>query len=275
VELTDREMGYPLLMGRFLPAGLLGLVIASLLAAFMSTIDTHTNWGASYLVQDVYRRFIRPDASDQHCVVVSRLCVLGIAVLAGVTALIVQNIAEVWRFLVALGAGLGSVTAVRWYWSRVTPHAEIASILVTTVLAVGLQLAFTPTLFGGDNPFFLAEIEGWRQILIIAFGSLYTWVLIAVLGPKNDPDTLRRFAASVRPAGPGWRGFRDGPEPPVWPALLRVLGGGVIVYGSLYGIGQIVIGSAAIGCGWIALSGAVLYLVLRGAGSSPPAETRR
>jgi Na+/proline symporter len=263
ITLTDREMAYPLLMGRFLPVGLLGLVIASLIAAFMSTIDTHANWGASYLVQDVYRRFIRPDASEDRCVAVSRLCVVAVAALAGALALVVQNIAEVWRFLVALGAGLGSVTAVRWYWSRVTPHAELAAIAVTTVLAVGLQLAFTPTLFGSHNPFFLVEIAGWRQILIIAFGSLYTWVIVALFGPRNDPETLRRFATAVRPPGPGWRGFRDGPELPVWPALVKVAAGAGVIYGSLFGIGHLLLGSGVTGVVWLAFAAALLYLVVR------------
>ncbi len=161
--LEDPEMGYPLAMGHYLPPGLLGVVIASLLAAFMSTIDTHTNWGASYLVQDLYLRFWRPDASEREAVMVSRVAIVIMALLAGVTALFVQNIASVWVFIINLGAGLGSVTAARWYWSRVTPQAEFAALGVTTVLALGLLVFGTPTLFGGPNPMVLVEVPGWAQ----------------------------------------------------------------------------------------------------------------
>ena len=134
-------------------------------------------------------------------------------------------------------------------------------------------LIFTPTLFGGHNPFFLAEIAGWRQILIIAFGSLYTWLLVAIFGPTNDADTLRRFVAAVRPSGPGWHGYRDSEDLPMWPALLRVLGGAVIVYGTLFGIGHMIVGSAALGLAWIALAGLALFLVVRGAGSQKRASS--
>ena len=118
VKLADREMACPLLMVILLPAGLLGLVVASLLAAFLSTIDTHTNWGASYMVQDIYRRFLRPDASERQCVLVSRLCIVMMASLAGVTALFVKSIVSVWTFMNTLGAGVGSVSAARWVVPR-------------------------------------------------------------------------------------------------------------------------------------------------------------
>jgi Na+/proline symporter len=270
VTLIDREMAYPLLLGRFLPPGLLGLVIASLLAAFMSTVDTHTNWGASYLVQDIYKRFIAPEAGPARCVMVSRVCVVLIAALAGLTALFIENIAEVWRFLVTLGAGLGSVTALRWYWSRVTPHAEIAALGVTTLLALTLQLFFTETLFGGPNPLFLVKIEAWRQILIIAFASLSTWVAVALLGPKNDPRTLRGFAARIQPAGPGWRGYREGPQPPIAAALARVAAGAVVVYGSLFGIGHLILGRVAYAAIWLCAAALLLaWLVWRARKTSP------
>ncbi len=262
--LEDPEMGYPLAMGRYLPPGLLGIVIASLLAAFMSTIDTHTNWGASYLVQDVYLRFIRPDAEQREAVAVSRLAILLMAVLAGVTALFVQNIASVWVFIINLGAGLGSVTAARWYWPRVTPQAEFAALGVTTVLALGLLLFCTPTLFGGPNPLFLYEVQGWAQISIIAGGSLAAWVPVALWGPRNDPDTLREFAARVRPGGPAWAAWRDTPGDPMLPALLRVVAGLVVVYCCLFGIGDLVMGRWPRGIGLLLLALVGLAWILKG-----------
>jgi len=263
--LEDPEMGYPLAMGHYLPPGLLGIVIASLLAAFMSTIDTHTNWGASYLVQDIYLRFLRPDASDREAVAISRLSILLMAVLAGITALFVQNIASVWVFIINLGAGLGSVTAARWYWSRVTPQAEFAALGVTTVLAVSLLAFGTPTLFGGPNPLFFYEVAGWAQIVIIAGGSLASWVPVALWGPRNDPEVLRAFAAKVRPAGPGWTAWRTQPGDPLLPALLRVGAGLVVVYGALFGIGDLVLGRVPRGLGLLLLAAAGLAWILRSA----------
>ncbi|MCK5688277.1 Na+:solute symporter [Myxococcota bacterium] len=261
--LADREMAYPMMMGEFLPAGVLGLVIASLLAAFMSTIDTHTNWGASYLVSDIYKRFIKPDESDSHYVMMSRLAVVLLAIVAGFTALIITNIADVWRFLVTLGAGLGSVTAARWYWHRITPHAEFAAMGVTTLLAVGLQAFFSPKLFGAPNDLMIMEIASWLQITIIAAASIMTWVPVTLFGPQNAPETMRAFVAQVDPPGPGWAKWReptDKVQNHMKLALFKTLLGLVTVYGGLFGIGHLILGSslqglieiaAALGSAWL------------------------
>ncbi|MCH9648688.1 MAG: Na+:solute symporter [Deltaproteobacteria bacterium] len=263
VELTDREMAYPLIMGKTLPSGLLGLVVASLLAAFMSTIDTHTNWGASYLVQDLYRRFIKPDAPEKHYVTVSRLAILLMGILAGVTALFIQDIASVWRFLVAVGAGLGSVAAARWYWPRVTAHAEFAALGVTTLLAVGLEVFATPTLFGGPNPWFLVAVPGWAKIATIATASLACWIPVALWGPANDPAVLQAFAQKVRPAGPAWRLYRTGPTERLSPLALRFAAGAGVVFGTLFGLGEILLGSVLQGIGMITLAALLLGWILR------------
>ncbi len=268
VELRDREMAYPLLIGRTLPPGLLGLVVASLLAAFMSTIDTHTNWGASYLTQDIYRRFLVPNAGPRHYVRVSRVFVVLIAVLAGLCAVFIQNIAAVWRFLLTLGAGLGSVSALRWYWPRVTAFAEFAALGVTTVLAVGFELFGTPTLFGGPNPVFLVEIPTWAKILLVAGGSLAAWVPTALFGPANDPASLRRFARRVRPPGPGWRRYRERPTDPILPAVARFAAGLVVVFGALFGIGDLLLGSGLRGGLLLTTATALLLFVLRSGADS-------
>ncbi len=264
--LADREMAYPLLMVKLLPAGLLGLVVASLLAAFMSTIDTHTNWGASYLVQDMYRRFIRPDASERQCVTVSRLCILLMACLAGVTAMFVKSIAAVWSFMNALGAGLGSVSAVRWYWSRVTPVAELAAMAVTTVASITLQVVTAPTLAGWQNPLYAGEVHAWTQIVIVAAASLCTWVPVSLWGPPNDPATLSKFVERVRPPGPGWASVRTVAAEPMTPIMLRFGAGLVIVYGALFGTGNVILGSGPWGLGLLALAGVLLAWIVRSRG---------
>lgn len=288
IQLADRELAYPLLMGRFLPAGLLGLVVASLIAAFMSTIDTHVNWGASYLVQDVYRRFLRPSATARECVRVARLSVVGLAVLAGLTALVVQSISEVWVFLLVLGSGLGSVSAARWYWARVTAWAEFAAIGVSTLTALGLLFFATPTLFGGPNPFFAFEIARWAQILLVAFASLATWLPVALFGPVNDRRALARFRRRIRPPGAGWRrrdappaerrrrrknaGGHD-PQLGVGATLIRFSVGLGAVYGTLFGIGNLLLGPRLQGLALIVAAAAALAWIVRN--RQPPVSGRR
>jgi Na+/proline symporter len=263
IELTDREMAYPLMMGRTLPPGVLGLVVASLLAAFMSTIDTHTNWGASYLVQDLYSRFLVTDADPRHYVLVSRVCVILMAAVAGLASLFIHDIASVWRFLLTLGAGLGSVSAVRWYWSRVTPYAEFAALAISTGLAISLEVFFTPTLFGGPNPWFVVAVPAWQKILIIAFASLATWIPVSLWGPRNKEETLRRFASKVAPPGQSWALYRSGPSDPIKPATLRFAAGLVVVFGTLFGTGDLLLGNVFRGSLEIAAAVVMLWWIVR------------
>ena len=270
IELLDREMAYPLVMREVLPVGVLGLVVASLLAAFMSTVDTHVNWGASYLVQDIYRRFLRPHEKQSHYVLISRICVVGIAILAGLLALQIQSIATVWRFLLTLGAGLGSVSAIRWFWPRVTAYAELAAIAVTTALGIALELFGTETLFGGSNPFFVATVPPWMKILIIAGTSLMTWVPVSLWGPRNGDSTLRRFANLVQPPGRLWAAWRERPAPPIRTTLFRFLGALAVLFASLAGSGDLILGNPLRGGIYLASAAFVLVLVYR----SAPSTTR-
>ena len=276
IRLTDREMAYPLLARHYLPPGLLGLVVASLLAAFMSTIDTHVNWGSSYLMNDLYQRFLRPTASERELLLFSRATIVLLAILAGLSALVIRDIAEVYTFLVTLGAGLGSVSAARWYWSRVTPHAELAALAVTTLLAVGLQLLCTPTLFGSANPWFLVPVERWLQILIIAGASLATWIPVALLGPQNDGETLKEFARRVRPAGPGWSGYADNrgdADGSLTGTALQFIAGLVIVFGTLFGFGYLILGPRLPGLALLVVALGLLLWLARGSGEAGAEST--
>ena len=134
-NLSDPEAGYPKLMLEYLPTGLLGLMLTAFLAAFMSTIDTHLNWGASYLVNDFYKRFFKPEADDRHYVVASRISVILIMLVAGVTSLFMNSIAGAWKFLIALNAGIGLVQILRWYWWRINAWSEIAAMVTSAVVS--------------------------------------------------------------------------------------------------------------------------------------------
>ena len=229
--LVDRESGYPLLMKEFLPAGLLGLVIVSLLAAFMSTIDTHTNWGSSYIVQDVYLRFINPKASINKQIWISRFTIIGLAVLGGVFAYFSTSIGSIVTFIVALSAGLGSVSALRWYWPKVNAESEFVAIVISTLCAFLFTFGFI-----GVSP--------WQNVLLTGLISLLFWIPVAIFGPENSKETLKAFANKIQPPGPGWTKHYtiNNNQSSLGQRFIQTLLGLIIVYGGLFGLGYVIYG---------------------------------
>ena len=192
-NLSDPEAGYPKLMLEYLPTGLLGLMLTAFLAAFMSTIDTHLNWGASYLVNDFYKRFFKPEADDHHYVVVARISVVLIMLVAGVTSLFMNSIAEAWKFLIALNAGIGLVQILRWYWWRINAWSEIAAMVTSAVVsAIVFTLPQTRDTFA-------------YQMLIIVPISTLTWLVTTWVTAPVSEEKLIAFYQRVRPNG-GWWG---------------------------------------------------------------------
>ncbi|MEZ4585953.1 MAG: sodium:solute symporter family protein [Gemmatimonadales bacterium] len=186
VVAADREMAYPALMFHLLPAGVLGLLVVSLLAAFMSTIDTHFNWGSSYLVTDLYLRF-RPDASSRQQIRVARAGVVGFALLAILVGMQIDTIEQAWRWVAFLGASLGVPTALRWIWWRVTAASELAGALAGLATATALIL-------WSDAPY---------EVRLVWISAMSTVGLLAgiALGPTVDRSAVERFRAKVRPIG--------------------------------------------------------------------------
>lgn len=230
VVVADREMAYPVLMAHLLPAGLLGLLFVSLLAAFMSTVDTHLNWGASYVANDFYRRFIRPDATERQLVRVSRLSVLGLALMGVMVASRIDSIEQAWRFFVALGAGLGLPSMMRWLWWRANAWTEIVGLISAVVAAAILYLVF---------PGARAE---YLLLAVVAVSTITALLATFLTAPVSDAS-LRRFVARVRPVG-YWPGF-DGAAPKsalLWQAAawgLATAG----VFGLLFGVGEMLLGT--------------------------------
>jgi Na+/proline symporter len=271
--LDDPELYYPLMMVKVLPAGLFGLMVASFLAAFMSTIDTQLNWGASLLINDVYRRFMTPDADDAHHLFASRLAVLGLSLLGAIASLYIDSIAGAWEFAFAITAGLGTVYIARWYWWRVSAWSEWAAM----GSGLGAHL-FLYSLKQGNSLFLPPEwVEalpvGW---LSFPFNAVFTtavcvpvWVGVTLLTPACDREHLRKFYRRVRPGGPGWaavasdiEGFEDDALPrSTW---LSILGGGAAVYGFLLGTGALILGTWGSALVYLTLAGGGTYLMLRG-----------
>ncbi len=246
-NLEDPEVGYPMLMLEYMPVGLLGIMMTSFLASFMSTIDTHLNWGSSYLVNDFYKRFIRPSENDQHYVGISRICVLLIMVCAGVISLFMNSISEAWKFLIALNAGIGLVQILRWYWWRISAWSEISAMLASAIISIVVfSLPQTKDNFA-------------LQMLIIVPVSTTIWIGVTFITKPVGEQKLIDFYRLVRPSGGFWHPITnkveleqgktvdsDRFEPKIdsgqLPGLVMWALGAIFIYSTLFAVGKIILG---------------------------------
>ena len=228
-DLADPDLGYPMLMLRYLPAGLLGLVVASFFAAFMSTVSTQINWGASYVVNDLYGRFVDPDASSARLVRLGRVASAFIVAAASAAAFFADDIGALFRFMIAIGTGPGAVLILRWFWWRVNAWAELASMLAGFAIAL---CSYLPA-FG--------SMEFGTRLAVTAFGSAAVWLPVMWFTRPEAPATLIEFYRRVRPAGPGWRAVRAraGIEPDLelGTALLRTGAATLLLFGTMFALG--------------------------------------
>ena len=260
--ILGHDLAYPAMLV-FLPAGLLGLVVASLAAAYMSTISTHLNWGASYVVQDVYRRFAAPDREERHYVLVARLTTVGLTLLMGVVALWLQNALQAFQILLQIGAGTGLVFLLRWFWWRINAWSEISAMVFSFAVAVWFQ--FFHARAG------LPPLSASTELVVGVAVTTVGWLLVTFLTAAPDAETLRAFHAHMRPIGPGWRAVVGDVPPPegesVGAAALAWFLACLAVYAALFGTGYALYGKwpLALGLGVIAVgcAGGVLRLLPR------------
>ncbi|MGP1372633.1 MAG: sodium:solute symporter family protein [Almyronema sp.] len=251
-DLADRELGYPKLMLDFLPPVLLGIVVASLIAAFMSTVSTLINWGASYLTNDLYGRFIRPGASQAELVLAGQIASIIVTILGAIAAFYFQNITTVFRLVIAIGTGPGLVLILRWFWWRINAAAELASMLA----------GFFIGLFTSVIPLFMIEDFGLR-LLVTAAITTVIWVAVMLMTPPEASETLDRFYSKVRPGGPGWhrQRIRTGlsPAQDLRIDLQRVVAALLLLFGAMFAVGGFLLLQSL--TGWLALVVAVLGAV--------------
>jgi Na+/proline symporter len=258
-HLQDPETGYIRVMIDYLPASLRGLMVAAFAAAFMSTVGTQLNWGASYLVNDFYRRFVQPAESDRHYVTASQVATVGLTIVSAVVTWYMDSIGGAWKYLIATGAGTGAVYILRWYWWRINAWSEVSAMLCAAATSFGLQKFFG---FDSDDP-----VQFAHMILITVAVTTAVWLTTTFLTAPESDVTLLRFYRRVRPGRLGWAAVaRLAPEVPIsndlgW-NLVDWLCGCVMIYSALFGIGKIILDETGLGLAMLALAaaaGGVIY----------------
>ncbi len=250
-SIIRHDLAYPAMLV-FLPSGLLGLVVASLAAAYMSTVSTHLNWGASYMVDDFYKRFFAPDRDDRHYVSVARACTIILVVLASMVALWLENALQAFQILLQIGAGTGLIFLLRWYWWRINAWGEIAAMAISFSVAVYFE--FVHGTLG------LAELSASAKLVIGVLITTSGWLLVTLLTPPTEHSVLQSFYRQIRPLGPGWDPVaatceidaQSGDEG-LTAAFLGWFLGCVTVYSALFGVGYLLYGSWAPGAACLTL----------------------
>jgi Na+/proline symporter len=245
----------------FLPTGLLGLVVASLIAAFMSTISTHLNWGSSYIVNDFYRRFVNPDVSEEQMVWVGRLSTVLLMIVAAIVALFLNNAKAAFDIIVLMGAGTGLLFILRWFWWRINAYSEIAAMVISFLVAITFKFIIPGT--------FAGHIELILGVLITTVG----WIAVTYMTPATDKDTLVDFYRLIKPHSYGWKkvvayGVQNQKITPdditvgKLPMELSGMFGGIfLVYSALFSLGFWIYGNqtyALIGLAIVVISGYVV-----------------
>lgn len=235
-SLVRHDLAYPAMLV-FLPHGLLGLVVASLAAALMSTLSTHLNWGASYVVDDVYRRFLVPKRSEAHYILVARLSTVGLVALAAGAALWLENALQAFQILLQIGAGTGLIFLLRWFWWRVNAWSEISAMVVSFSVAIWFQFAHES--LGFQLPSAVMQLLSG---VAITTGS---WFVVTLATQPTDTAVLQAFYSRVCPYARGWhRAVRTESDSPgsVTSSLVAWLLGCVLVYTVLFGTGSVLYG---------------------------------
>ncbi len=240
-DIIKNDLAYSAML-TFLPSGLLGLVIASLIAAVMSTISTHLNWGASYVVNDFYRRFLNEQPTEKQLIFVGKGTVLALMVLAAMLALLLSNAVQAFHILLQIGAGTGLLFLLRWFWWRINAASEISAMIISFLIAVYFE--FIHASLG------LPALIEWQKLVIGVSVTTLGWVLVTVLTKPTAQETLLAFYRKIKPDGPGWQKVlaearRAGDELPVYSdeksdvpsTLLAVFFGITFVYSLLFSTG--------------------------------------
>jgi len=226
------DVAYPAML-TLLPPGVLGLVAASLIAAFMSTMSTQVNLGASYLVNDFYHRFINPDSDEKQLVFAGRLFTIVSIILGGMLGLMLTSAGQSFTLLLMIGSGTGLIYILRWFWWRINAYTEIVAMVSSLLIALYFNFINT-------------SIESWQKITIGAILTTIIWMVATFITPADDEETLKNFVKKVNPGGPGWKKYQDTANNEAWSVpkgIIAMILGSITIYGVLIGVGQLIYGN--------------------------------
>ncbi|MGH7457270.1 MAG: sodium:solute symporter family transporter, partial [bacterium] len=249
-DLVDKESGYikTLIDPNVFPVYLRGFMLAAFAAAYMSTIGTQLNWGASYVINDFYRRFVKREGSERHYVIASQIVTMLLMVISLIVTLNLDTIGGAWKLLLVTGAGTGTVLLLRWFWWRINAWSEVSAMAVAAAVSLFLQLYYN---WNSDNP------KEFAYIMLVTVGiTTVAWVAVTLLTAAEPRETLINFYRKVRPDGPGWKQVAAEAGLPTSGGLLPQLAnwvlGCVLIYTSLFGIGKLVLKEWLAGVAFIA-----------------------
>ncbi|WP_421765660.1 sodium:solute symporter family protein [Ekhidna sp.] len=251
------DIAYPVMLTLLSP-GWLGLVVASLIAAYMSTISTHLNWGSSYVVNDFYKRFIKPEASEKELVKMGRISTVLLMGIAGALALtILENASQAFNILLLSGAGTGAIFLFRWFWWRINAVTEIVGMIVATTNALVLVLAVPDSMLAHSifDPFTM-------RLLIATAITTLVWIITALITKPESEEKLNAFVSHVKP-GIGWKRFENRGSSNLTSSILSVFVGTIGVYAALFAIGSLIYGNFFTAASMIALFGISVYLIIK------------
>jgi Na+/proline symporter len=259
-DLTDKEAGYiqTFMDPAVFPKWLRGFMIAGFAAAYMSTVATQLNWGASYVINDFYRRFIARSSSERHYVIASQVVTVLLMALSMVVTYYLESVGDAWKLLLVIGAGTGLVLLLRWYWWRINAWSEVTAMVAAATVSLML-----PFYWGWDTD----DRDFAEGMLVIVGITTAAWLIVTLLTPPEPRDKLVAFYRQVRPAGPGWKAIAaiagdtyGRPTESLAQQFINWLAGCVLIYASLFGIGKLIFKEwgTAFACIAVALIAAVL-----------------
>jgi SSS family solute:Na+ symporter len=264
------DLAYPAMLTK-LPTGLLGLVLASLISAYMSTISTQLNWGSSYIVYDFYQTQINPEASQKRLVAVGRLSTVVLMVLSTLLALLLQNAMQLFNLLLVFGAGTGLIFILRWFWWRINAWSEIAAMVASGVISLVLTIpSIKNTLFGAEG-----FLPGWAEFPFVVAVTTSIWLIVTFVTPSEEPSVLRSFYKKTQPGGPGWatvisdaqkEGVDLQEDHSAWSVpsgILAMLLGCALIYSTMFSTGYLIYGNYNLAFPLLGLALVSGYLLLK------------
>ncbi|WP_236969838.1 sodium:solute symporter family protein [Membranihabitans marinus] len=256
------DLAYPAML-TFLPVGFMGLVLASLISAFMSTISTQLNWGASYLVNDFYKRFVKPDSTEKHLVLVGRLCTVLLMVLAAGLSLLFTNAYQIFDYIIAFGAGTGLIFILRWFWWRINAWSEITAMFASGIVTILFNTGYYPASWNTDY-----------KLLWIVLITTIIWVFATFITAPEKKETLYSFYKKIQPGGPGWqkviqdaksegKDIEDDVEWTVPGGILAMVLGSLLIFSLLFATGNFLYGKLGYAAIFIAISAVSTFFLIK------------